>query len=186
MNAIAEAVWLSVIFDCDMLSQLCCTWCAELCCAVLCCAVLCCAVLCTVHRVILHMELTTCRDQLGSMTSLPSRLPLQRSLQEIEKLAKEQAGCVFSLSSAQDVSNVLFNVLKLPVPPNAKALRGGKLISGKLYSTGAEVRTSGRTPLPCWSRNNCHAIFHLPMADTVALLLRLSRPYSCAVIFTVY
>ena len=62
------------------------------------------------------------------------RSPLQRSLQEIEKLAKEQAGCDFSLSSAQDVANVLFNVLKLPVPPNAKPLRGGKL-----FSTNAEV-----------------------------------------------
>ena len=62
------------------------------------------------------------------------RSPLQRSLQEIEKLAKQQAGCDFSLSSAQDVANVLFNVLKLPVPPNAKPLRGGKL-----FSTSAEV-----------------------------------------------
>lgn len=62
------------------------------------------------------------------------RLPLQRSLQEIEKLAKEQAGCVFSLGSAQEVANVLFNVLKLPVPPNARPLRGGKL-----FSTSAEV-----------------------------------------------
>lgn len=67
------------------------------------------------------------------------RSPLQRSLQEINKLAKEQAGCEFSLSSAQDVSNVLFNVLKLPVPPSASLLRGSKLSTGKLYSTGAEV-----------------------------------------------
>lgn len=68
------------------------------------------------------------------MLRLVCRSPLQRSLQEIEKLAKEQAGCEFSLSSAQEVAHVLFNVLRLPVPPNAKPLRGGKL-----FSTSAEV-----------------------------------------------
>ena len=79
-----------------------------------------------------------------TVVCLVCRSPLQRSLQEIEKLAKEQAGCDFSLSSAQDVANVLFNVLKLPVPPNAKPLRGGKL-----YSTSAEVRFHLLWPWHC-------------------------------------
>ena len=59
---------------------------------------------------------------------------MQRSIEEIEKEAQRLAGCQFNLGSSAEVSNILFNVLKLAVPPNAKPLRGGKL-----YSTGAEV-----------------------------------------------
>lgn len=55
-------------------------------------------------------------------------------MEEIEEEAQRLAGCQFNLASSAEVSNVLFNVLKLAVPPNAKQLRGGKL-----YSTGAEV-----------------------------------------------
>jgi len=62
------------------------------------------------------------------------RAPLQRSVEEIEEEAQRLAGCQFNLGSSAEVSNILFNVLKLAVPPNAKPLRGGKL-----YSTGAEV-----------------------------------------------
>jgi len=55
-------------------------------------------------------------------------------VEEIEEEAQRLAGCQFNLGSSAEVSNILFNVLKLAVPPNAKPLRGGKL-----YSTGAEV-----------------------------------------------
>ena len=55
-------------------------------------------------------------------------------MEEIEEEAQRLAGCQFNLASSAEVSNVLFNILKLAVPPNAKQLRGGKL-----YSTGAEV-----------------------------------------------
>ena len=55
-------------------------------------------------------------------------------MEEIEEEAQRLAGCQFNLGSSAEVSNILFNVLKLAVPPNAKPLRGGKL-----YSTGAEA-----------------------------------------------
>lgn len=55
-------------------------------------------------------------------------------MEEIEEEAQRLAGCQFNLGSSAEVSNILFNVLKLAVPPNAKPLRGAKL-----YSTGAEV-----------------------------------------------
>ena len=48
---------------------------------------------------------------------------MQRSVEEIEEEAQRLAGCQFNLGSSAEVSNILFNVLKLAVPPNAKPLR---------------------------------------------------------------
>ena len=67
-------------------------------------------------------------------------------MEEIEEAAQRLAGCQFNLGSSAEVSNILFNVLKLAVPPNAKPLRGGKL-----YSTGAEVCCAAF----CWWYMSC-------------------------------
>ena len=57
---------------------------------------------------------------------------LERSIKDLEKQAFELAGKTFNLSSSEQVSNVLFKNLKLPVPPNARPIKD-------FFSTGAEV-----------------------------------------------
>ncbi|PRW44411.1 helicase and polymerase-containing TEBICHI isoform X1 [Chlorella sorokiniana] len=58
---------------------------------------------------------------------------LQRRIQELEALAHQAAGREFNLGSPQEVSHVLFEVLAIPPPPNARDLKGGG------FSTGQEV-----------------------------------------------
>ncbi|DBA82952.1 TPA: hypothetical protein ACH3X1_006731 [Trebouxia sp. C0004] len=94
-------------------------------------------------RVLAEMEHTRIAVNVEALAL--QKAPLQRSVEEIEAAAQRLAGCRFNLGSSAEVSNILFNVLKLAVPPNAKPLRGGKL-----YSTGAEVleQLQNDHPLP--------------------------------------
>ena len=81
------------------------------------------------------------------MRMCAGRSTLRRAAEEAEKQAYKHAGCKFNLLSSPEVSNILFKVLKLPVPANAKALS-----HGKGYSTGAAVsfhRHTQKTILEC-------------------------------------
>ncbi|EFN55218.1 hypothetical protein CHLNCDRAFT_52598 [Chlorella variabilis] len=66
-------------------------------------------------------------------TEMPLEPMLQRRIEELEGMAHAEAGQEFSLSSPQEVSRILFEVLKLAPPPCAKDLKSGG------YSTGQEV-----------------------------------------------
>lgn len=72
---------------------------------------------------------------------------MQRSLTELEQKAHDNTGGKkFSLTNNTDVSEILFDVLKLPVPPNAKsyAKKGGKQ-----YGVGAEVCVASPAYVVC-------------------------------------
>ncbi len=60
--------------------------------------------------------------------------PLDRYIKALQAQAVKLAGMSFSLDSPKEVSQVLFEHLKLPVPPNSESLKGG------LPSTKSEVR----------------------------------------------
>ena len=64
------------------------------------------------------------------------QVPLERYIKALQAQAVKLAGMSFSLDSPKEVSQVLFEHLKLPVPPNSDALKGG------LPSTKSEVSTS--------------------------------------------
>ncbi|KAK9835520.1 hypothetical protein WJX74_002208 [Apatococcus lobatus] len=61
------------------------------------------------------------------------RAPLDRYIKALQTQAVKLAGITFSLDSPKEVSQILFERLKLPVPPNSDALKGG------LPSTKSEV-----------------------------------------------
>ena len=69
--------------------------------------------------------------------------PLERYIKALQAQAVKLAGVPFSLDSPKEVSQVLFEHLKLPVPPNTDLLKGG------LPSTRSEVRQAPPDPCRC-------------------------------------
>ena len=65
---------------------------------------------------------------------------MKRQMKALEQAATKAAGTAFCLGSPNDVSNVLFQRLKLPAPERVKHLRNGDV------STKAEVGSAECKP----------------------------------------